>query len=81
MYPWSALERLFTYALHSRAVWVLDLQPTPGFAALIRQVFPLCHDAFMAELARMLENSRSRSFDMIVELDTIWPLPQQIFEE
>jgi hypothetical protein len=52
--PWNkeqGMTRPVLNPLHCRTVWIFDFDPAIAAIALIRQVFTLCHDTVMPELA------------------------------
>jgi len=52
-------ESPILYPLGSRTRLVLDLQPRPAAAVLVRRIAPFRHDALEAELAGVREHGRA----------------------
>jgi hypothetical protein len=71
-----ASPSLFGFASQRRSSGVLDLDPVFGAAGAIERAEPLRHDAFAAELARLLVHDFAVADVMRVECDALRRLAQ-----
>src|SRR4051794_28919549 len=79
MFPLSSSERPVFDPLHCGGGGIFDFERPLTPTAFVRQIFSLCDNAFVPELACVLKNYMPRSiFNVIVELDPVLHLFEKI---